>query len=99
MAFHYKKISKLSPGFREQMRQIKYSVIEKRPPGIDLTETEKLEYKKLWNFMLETSRGFTNTKAHDKPTIIPNLYVPVMVIKIKTFIKENCPGYASRLKK
>ena len=89
MAFHYKKISKYPLSFREQMRQIKYSVIEKRPPGIELTESEKVEYKKLWNFMLETSRIFNKTKAHEKPCIIPNLYVPTMTIKVKAFIKEN----------
>ena len=98
MRRYNKTVSNWEKSFREQMREIKYSLIEKLPPGRELNDQEKDEYRKLAQFMAKTAKFLLNIRDHEKPKIIPKILIPTMTLKVKTFVKENCPLYASRLK-
>lgn len=87
---------------RKQFREIKYSLISKMPlieEGRKLTEAEGAEWLKLNSFMHRTARELQNIKPEEKSRPLPSILIPTMTIKIKAFIKENCPLYSLRFKK
>jgi hypothetical protein len=83
--------------FRNQLSEVKYSLIKKSIKKY-LTKEEKKEHTKLKIFMMEFGR-FLIKKTITEPCIpIPEPLLVTLRLKTKVFIKENCPLYTKRLK-
>jgi hypothetical protein len=81
--------SKTRKAFARKMRPYKYQLIHERPEGdVDayVDKENRLLYgkmKELWGLL----------QCDTKPIMIP-----AFLLRIKVFIKSNCPLYAKRLK-
>ncbi len=73
------------------LQKLRYEVIVKRAVPFDDEDIEHARQNKLLNAELVRQSVYLNLAR--KP-----IMMPVFIIKMRRFIRENCPDYISRLK-
>lgn len=98
LKFRMNKITNPETIFKEQMRRIKYDILESRPDGNDEGFNDE-EYRKLRHFMRQTARDLMKLRQDEPMRPITQMWAPVLRLKTITFIKENLPNYSKRLRR
>lgn len=84
--------------FKQQLKRIKYEILEPRENSEDGEDFNVEEYQKLKVFMVKTARELMKLADHEPARPITKMWAPVLRIKTITFIKENLPNYSKRLR-
>lgn len=94
----YKRKRNRLKAMHKQLREIKYSLISKRDETKGLEDgLNKEEYNKLYRYMRATAKKLQGLPDTAPNLILPKLFEPTLKLKTRTFILENCPGYAKRM--